>query len=100
MARKCIDLGFYISIPGVVTFDKAKTIQDVAARVPLSSLLLETDAPYLAPIPYRGKRNEPSFIVHTAKKVAEIKKIPWEEVARETSVNAMNLFGIKSCRVT
>jgi len=97
MARKCIDLGFYISIPGVVTFDKAKTIQDVAGRIPLSSLLLETDAPYLAPIPHRGKRNEPSFIVHTAKKVAEIKKITWEEVARETSANAINLFGIKFC---
>jgi len=96
MARKCIDLGFYISIPGTITFDKSKTIQDVAARVPLSSLLLETDAPYLTPVPYRGKRNEPSFIIHTAKKVAEIKKMSWEEVARETSVNAMNLFGIKS----
>ena len=96
MAKKCIDLGFYISIPGVVTFDKSKTIQDVAGRVPLSSLLLETDAPYLTPVPHRGKRNEPSFIVHTAKKVAEIKKISWEDVARETSLNTMNLFGIKS----
>ena len=96
MAKKCIDLGFYISIPGVVTFDKSQILQEVAGRVPLSSLLLETDAPYLAPVPYRGKRNEPSFIIHTAKKVAQIKKIPWEEVARETSVNAMNLFGIKS----
>jgi TatD DNase family protein len=96
MAKKCIDLGFYISIPGVVTFDKSKTIQDVAGRVPLSSLLLETDAPYLTPVPHRGKRNEPSFIVHTAKKVAQIKNISWEDVARETSVNTMNLFGIKS----
>lgn len=68
MAKKCMDLGFYISVPGVVTFDKAKTIQNVAEHVPLSSLLLETDAPYLAPIPYRGKRNEPSFVIHTAKK--------------------------------
>ena len=96
MAKQCIDLGFYISIPGVVTFDRAKTIQDVAERVPLASLLLETDAPYLAPVPHRGKRNEPSFIVHTAKKVAEIKNISWEDVARETSLNTMNLFGIKS----
>lgn len=96
MAKKCMDLGFYISVPGTVTFDKSKTIQDVAARVPLSSMLLETDAPYLTPVPHRGKRNEPSFIVHTAKKVAEIKKIAWDEVARATSVNAMNLFGIKS----
>jgi TatD DNase family protein len=95
MAKKCIDLGFYISVPGVVTFDKAKTIQDVAGRVPLSSLLLETDAPYLAPSPHRGKRNEPSFIIFTAKKVAEIKKISWEEVAQVTACNTINLFGIK-----
>jgi len=99
MAGKCIDLGFYISVPGVVTFDKAKTIQDVVQRVPLSSILLETDAPYLAPVPHRGKRNEPSFIVNTAKKVAEIKKIPWEEVAQATACNAMNLFGIKTSRI-
>jgi TatD DNase family protein len=96
MAKQCIDLGFHISIPGVVTFDKAKTIQDVALRVPLASLLLETDAPYLTPVPNRGKRNEPSFIIHTAKKVAEIKKVPWEEVARITADNTMNLFGIKA----
>ena len=99
MARQCIDLGFYISVPGVVTFDKAKTIQDVVQRSPLSSILLETDAPYLAPVPHRGKRNEPSFIVNTAKKVAEIKKIPWEEVAQATACNAMNLFGIKTSRI-
>ena len=99
MAKKCIDLGFYISIPGVVTFDKAKTIQDVAERVPLSSILLETDAPYLTPVPHRGKRNEPSFIIHTAKKVAEIKKIPLEEVARTTSGNTTNLFGIKTSSI-
>ena len=94
MAKQCIDLGFYISIPGVVTFDKAKTIQDVAGRIPLASLFLETDAPYLAPVPHRGKRNEPSFIIHTAKKVAEIKKVSWEEVAEVTACNTMNLFGI------
>jgi TatD DNase family protein len=96
MARQCIDLGFFISIPGVVTYDKAKIIQDVALRVPLSSLLLETDAPYLAPMPHRGKRNEPSFIINTAKKIAEIKGVPWEEVADATAANAMNLFGIEA----
>lgn len=96
MAGKCADLGFYISIPGVVTFDKAETIRNVAERMPLASLLLETDAPYLAPVPYRGKRNEPSYMIHTAKKVAELKKTSWEEVTRQTSLNAMNLFGIKS----
>ena len=96
MAKQCIDLGFYISIPGMVTYDKAKTIQDVALHVPLSSLLLETDAPYLTPVPHRGKRNEPSFIIHTAKKVAEIKKVSLEDVAQMTSGNAMNLFGINA----
>jgi len=96
MAKKCMDLGFYISIPGTVTFDKSKTLQDVAGRVPLSNLLLETDCPYLAPVPYRGKRNEPSFIIHPAKKVAEIKKISWEEVAQVTACNTMNLFGINT----
>jgi TatD DNase family protein len=96
MAKQCIDLGFYISVPGVVTFDKAKTIQDVVRRVPLSSLLLETDAPYLAPIPHRGKRNEPSFIIHTAKKVAELKGVPLEEVAQATTQNAKSLFHIEA----
>jgi TatD DNase family protein len=96
MARQCIDWGFYISVPGVVTFDKAKTIQDVARCVPLSSLLLETDAPYLAPIPHRGKRNEPSFIIQTAKKVAELKGVSWEDVADATTKNAKNLFQIES----
>jgi TatD DNase family protein len=96
MAKQCIDLGFYISVPGVVTYDKAKTIQDVARRVPLSSLLLETDAPYLAPIPHRGKRNEPSFIIHTAKKVAELKGVSLDEVADATTKNAMSLFHIEA----
>ncbi|MGD0278757.1 MAG: TatD family hydrolase [Smithella sp.] len=96
MAKQCMDLGFYISVPGVVTFANAKTIQDVVQRAPLSSILLETDAPYLTPVPHRGKRNEPSFIVNTAKKVAEIKKISWEEVAQVTACNTMNLFGIKT----
>lgn len=96
MAMQCIDLGFFISIPGVVTYNKADTIQDVAKRVPLTSLLLETDAPYLTPAPHRGKRNEPSFIINTAKKVAQIKGLPWEEVADATARNALELFGIKA----
>jgi TatD DNase family protein len=94
MAGKCLDLGFYLSIPGVVTFQKAKTLQDVVARVPLSSLLLETDAPYLAPVPHRGERNEPSFLIYTAEKVAEIKKSAVEDIATITAQNTMNLFGL------
>jgi len=96
MAKQCIDLGFYISVPGVVTYDKAKTIQDIVRHVPLSSMLLETDAPYLAPIPHRGKRNEPSFIIHTAKKVAELKSLSLEEVAQATTKNAKSLFHIET----
>jgi TatD DNase family protein len=96
MARQCLDWGFYLSVPGVVTFNKSKTIQDVVKKVPLSSLLLETDCPYLTPIPFRGKRNEPAYIVHTAKKVAEIKGLSWEEVAAVTAQNTLNLFHIEA----
>lgn len=95
MAGKCLDLGFYLSVPGVVTFDKAGTLQDVVRRVPLSSLLLETDCPYLTPVPYRGKRNEPAYIVETARKVAEIKGVTLEEVTAATAHNAFSLFHIE-----
>jgi TatD DNase family protein len=96
MAKQCLDLGFYLSVPGVVTFDKAKTLQNVVKHVPLSSLLLETDCPYLAPNPYRGKRNEPAYIVQTAKKVAEIKGLLWEDVAAVTAQNTLSLFHIEA----
>ncbi|MBN1474237.1 MAG: TatD family hydrolase [Syntrophaceae bacterium] len=96
MAKKCVDLGFYISIPGTVTFDKAKKITDVVENVPLEYILLETDCPYLTPVPYRGKRNEPSFIVHTSKKVAQIKSLPWQDVARAAADNTKKLFGLKN----
>ncbi len=68
LAKTFINMGYYISIPGTVTFNNASQIQDVVRRVPLNRLLLETDAPFLAPIPYRGKRNEPAYIIHTAQK--------------------------------
>lgn len=95
LAQKCLDLGFYLSIPGTVTFDKAVKISDVVKKVPLEFLLLETDCPFLAPVPYRGRRNEPSFIIHTAKKVAQIKSLRWEDVADTTTRNALNLFRLK-----
>ena len=94
MARQCIDLGFYISVPGVVTFDKSTVLHEVVRQVPLDAILLETDCPYLAPVPFRGKRNEPSFIVHTARKVAAIKGMKWEEVAQTAAHNTRELFGI------
>jgi TatD DNase family protein len=96
MARHCIDLGFYISVPGVVTFDKSHILHEVVRQAPLDSILLETDCPYLTPVPHRGKRNEPAFMVHTAKKVAQIKGMNWEDVAQAASENTRKLFGLGS----
>ena len=95
MASQCLDMGFYISIPGPITYPKAAKLMDVVKHVPMERILVETDCPYLTPHPHRGSRNEPAFVVHTAKKVAEIKKIPFEEVERITSLNARMLFKIQ-----
>jgi len=94
MAKLCLDLGFSISVPGTVTFDKATELQRVVRYVPLEFLLVETDAPYLAPQPYRGKRNEPAYVVKTAAKIAELKGLSCEEVACQTAKNAKTLFGL------
>jgi len=99
MAKHCLDMGFYISIPGSITFRNAKPFQEIIRELPLESLLLETDAPFLAPVPFRGKRNEPSYIRSTAQKVAEIKKISFEKVAEVTTVNALRVFGMKEERL-
>lgn len=92
LAKKVLDLGFFISIPGVVTFKNGIELQEVAKYIPLDSLLLETDGPFLAPAPWRGKRNEPSYLLYTAEKVAELKGISLEEVADNTSRNIEILF--------
>src|SRR4030042_1417508 len=81
MARECIDMGFYISIPGSITFKNAGGFQEVVKQIPLVSLLIQTDAPFLPPVPFRGKRNEPSYVRYTAQKVAEIKKGSFKKVA-------------------
>lgn len=94
-AGKCLDLGFYISLAGPVTFKKAGELLRVACEIPLERLLVETDAPYLAPVPYRGKRNESAFIVETAKKVAETRGMEPEELAAATSNNARKLFSLE-----
>lgn len=94
MAFACIDMGFYISIPGTVTFKNAQTLQEVVREVPLEHLLIETDCPFLTPIPFRGKRNEPSYVKLVAEKIAEIKKITVEEVGRMTSQNSKRLFAL------
>ncbi|OGT45288.1 MAG: deoxyribonuclease [Gammaproteobacteria bacterium RIFCSPHIGHO2_12_FULL_41_20] len=92
MARQAMDMGFYISFSGVVTFRNAKTVQDVAARIPLDKLLLETDAPYLAPDPYRGKANVPAYMRHTAEYIAQLKGMDVAVLAQQTTKNFFTLF--------
>ncbi|MEW6172522.1 MAG: TatD family hydrolase [Bacillota bacterium] len=92
-AGRFLALGFYISIAGPVTFTKNDSLVEVVKLAPLERLLLETDAPYLAPVPYRGKRNEPAYLVHTARRVAEVRGLSLEEVAQATTENAAQLFG-------
>ncbi|KGR76559.1 TatD family hydrolase [Ureibacillus manganicus] len=94
-AKECIAMNFMISLGGPVTFKNAKTPKEVAKEIPLAHLLIETDAPYLAPHPYRGKRNEPSFVPLVAEEIAQLKGISVEEVGRVTSANAIKLFGIQ-----
>jgi TatD DNase family protein len=93
-AEKFIELGFYISIPGVVTFANALLLHEAVRAIPLNRLLVETDAPFLAPVPFRGKTNEPLYTLYTALKIAELKNITLEEVAAQTTANAQKLFGI------
>ncbi|MDR0922194.1 MAG: TatD family hydrolase [Lactobacillales bacterium] len=90
--KKFLDLGMHISLSGVVTFKKAEELHEVAKVVPLDSLLVETDAPYLTPVPYRGKRNEPGYTRYTVERIAELREMPWEEVATQTTKNAHKLF--------
>lgn len=92
LAHKVMELGFLISIPGVVTFKNGTELQGVARQVPLESLILESDGPFLSPVPWRGKRNEPSYILYTAEKIAQLKEISIEKIAEQTSKNVMNLF--------
>jgi len=92
LADLAVELGLFISVSGIVTFKKAEALQQVIASVPLDRLLVETDCPYLAPIPYRGKRNEPAYVAHTAAKVAELKGISPETLAAATTANFLSLF--------
>lgn len=93
-AKKIIDAGIYISIPGVVTFKNAKVLREVVANVPLERMVIETDCPYLAPEPNRGKRNEPAFVIEVAKKIAEIKGFSLDDVARVATLNAKRFFNL------
>jgi len=92
VAEKSMEIGFYISISGIVTFKAAEDLRDHVKKVPLDRLLVETDSPYLAPMPNRGKTNEPSFVKHTAQKVAELKSVSEEEIAAVTTENFFKLF--------
>ena len=92
VAQAALDLGFYISMSGIVTFKNARQIHDVAARVPLDRLLIETDSPYLAPVPHRGKRNDPSLVMHVAEHIAQLRGISVADVARATTENFFRLF--------
>lgn len=94
MARSFINLNFKISLGGPVTFTNGRRAQEVATHIPLEDLLIETDAPYLTPHPYRGTRNEPAYVSMVAKKIAELKNISYEKVAKQTTFNACQLFNI------
>ena len=92
LARRALDIGFYISISGIATFKNATDLRETIKAVPFERLLVETDAPFLAPVPHRGKRNEPSFVADTAAMLAELKGVSTEELARITSDNFFTLF--------
>jgi TatD DNase family protein len=97
MAEECLRRGYLISLAGPVTFPKATDRHAVARAVPLSGLLVETDCPYLTPVPFRGKRNEPAYVAYTAARIAELKGLPLETVAAATTANAVALFGLDAC---
>lgn len=92
VAAAAIELGFYISMSGIVTFKNAKVLHEVAQRVPLDRLLIETDSPYLAPVPFRGKTNEPAYVAHVAARVAELRGTTVDEIGRATTDNFFRLF--------
>lgn len=94
-ANRCIDLGYAISLSGPVTFRKATDKHEVARAVPVENLLIETDCPYLTPEPYRGRRNEPAFVSYTARAIATLRGVTYEEIAEATTGNACRLFGIR-----
>jgi TatD DNase family protein len=97
MAKEALDLGFYISFSGIVTFKNAEELRQTAKKIPLDRILIETDSPYLAPVPNRGKLNEPANVVYVAEKIAELHQIPVEQVGEQTSKNFFNLFTKCQC---
>lgn len=96
LMREYMKLGFFISLGGVTTFKNARIPKEVAKEVPIERLLLETDCPYMTPVPYRGKRNEPKYVLETAKYIAELRKISLEELLFHTDKNTFEFFGLKN----
>lgn len=92
MAEACLDLGFYISISGIVTFNSANDLREVVKKIPMQRLLVETDAPYLAPVPHRGQQNEPKHVRLVAQYIADLKGVSLAELATQTSQNFTQLF--------
>ncbi|WP_131781666.1 TatD family hydrolase [Legionella gresilensis] len=95
IAKQAIDMNFYISFSGIVTFKNATTLQEVAQKIPLDRLLIETDSPYLAPVPYRGKQNHPALVKYVAQAISELRQISYEEVAIQTTENFKRCFKLK-----
>ena len=94
VAQAAIELGFYISFSGIVTFKNDKLLKEVARRVPLENMLIETDAPYLAPMPHRGKTNQPGYVRHVAEEIARLKGVPLDQIAGSTTENFFKLFNV------
>jgi TatD DNase family protein len=94
VAKAAIDLNFYISFSGIVTFKNAVALKEVAQKVPLEKMLIETDSPYLAPVPFRGKTNQPAYVMHVAEEIAKLKNVSVEEVGKITTENFFSLFKI------
>jgi TatD DNase family protein len=92
-ARRALDLGFHLSLAGILTFPKATDLKEVAAFVPIDRLLVETDSPFLAPVPYRGKRNEPAYVARVVEVLAELRAVPVAEIAVRTTANFIEVFG-------
>jgi TatD DNase family protein len=92
LARRAVALGCYIGFTGIVTFKNSADLRAIAKDVPADRFLIETDAPYLAPVPYRGKRNEPAYVIEVAKVLAEVRGVSFEEIARQTTENFFRLF--------
>ena len=95
LAMRALDIGFFISFSGILTFPKSTQLREIASKIPLDRVLVETDAPYLTPVPFRGKRNEPAYVKYVAEKIAELRECSYQEVATQTTENAEKLFRLR-----